>query len=156
VIILSELYNKILIVVRTGIIVSLIFFTISILLSFASTHTLTIHITNIKEVTGVIQIGIYNNADDFPKVDKQYLMFREEVRSRILVKKVKHLPAGEYAIAIYHDLDNDSICNKNFFGYPKEPFGFSNDVRPVLSAPSFKVAKFSIPEKDEIYIKLNH
>jgi len=66
------------------------------------------------------------------------------------------VPAGEYAIALYHDENNNGKCDRNFFGIPKEGFAFSNNVKPFLSAPSFKSCKFSVPQRKKISITLLH
>ena len=63
---------------------------------------------------------------------------------------------GEYAIAVYHDENNNGHMDKRMFGIPKEPYGFSNNYRPLMSAPTFNDCKFAIGEVEkEISIKLN-
>jgi uncharacterized protein (DUF2141 family) len=64
------------------------------------------------------------------------------------------LPVGEYAVSTYHDLNNNKELDRYFFGKPKEPYGFSNNVRS-LGPPSFESCKFSIQnEVKSINIKL--
>lgn len=53
------------------------------------------------------------------------------------------LPPGEYAVSTYHDLNNNDELDRYFFGKPKEPYGFSNNVKP-LGPPSFDKCKFKI------------
>jgi uncharacterized protein (DUF2141 family) len=54
------------------------------------------------------------------------------------------LPDGTYAVGVFHDVDGDEALSKNFLGIPKEPFGFSNNVRGRFGPPSFKDASISI------------
>jgi uncharacterized protein (DUF2141 family) len=54
------------------------------------------------------------------------------------------LGAGTYAIAAYHDEDNDDKFDR-FLLILREGYGFSNDVRPGLRAPAFDEAAFNVP-----------
>jgi uncharacterized protein (DUF2141 family) len=67
---------------------------------------------------------------------------------------VQDMPPGDYAIAIYHDANTDGQCNSNFLGVPTECYGFSNNVKPFLSAPSFNATKFSLTKDRLLTIKL--
>jgi uncharacterized protein (DUF2141 family) len=49
---------------------------------------------------------------------------------------------GTYGLAFAHDENNNGHVDQGFLGIPLEGYGFSNDVRPVLSAPSFDAARF--------------
>lgn len=53
------------------------------------------------------------------------------------------LPSGDYAVSTYHDLNNNKELDRYFFGKPKEPYGFSNNVRP-LGPPGFDKCRFKI------------
>ena len=54
------------------------------------------------------------------------------------------LAAGEYAVAMYHDENNDTQFNKGIFGIPKEGYGVSNNVVHKLRAPNFEEARFQL------------
>lgn len=53
---------------------------------------------------------------------------------------------GRYAFAFAHDEDGDGQFDRDFLGIPSEGYGFSNDVRPSLSLPSWQSAAFMVPE----------
>ena len=69
---------------------------------------------------------------------------------------IKGLPKQEYAIAVYHDKNSDGKCNINLFGFSKEAYGFSNNIKPKLSAPSFDDCKIYLNDNMTITIKLLH
>ena len=48
--------------------------------------------------------------------------------------------AGRYGIVVIHDENSNMKLDRNFFGIPKEGFGFSNNPRVTMSAPSFQAA----------------
>ena len=58
------------------------------------------------------------------------------------------------AFFLYHDENSDGICNRNMLGSPKEGYGFSNNIKPKPSAPSFKDCKFSLTENTVLDIAL--
>lgn len=60
-----------------------------------------------------------------------------------------NLPPGEYAVATYHDLNNNKELDRRFYGKPKEPYGFSNNVRP-FGKPKFDKCKFSINTSSKV------
>lgn len=57
---------------------------------------------------------------------------------------VQEVKQEEIAIRLFQDLDGDGELDKNVFGLPTEPFGFSND--PVI--------RFGPPSTQEILIDL--
>ena len=115
---------------------------------------LTLHITNIQDVRGRLQVGIYDNKNDFPKEGKEFKRCYIKVDANEVKYTVQDMPPGDYAIAIYHDANTDGQCNSNFLGVPTECYGFSNNVKPFLSAPSFNATKFSLTKDRLLTIKL--
>ena len=119
-----------------------------------SQHDLTVKIPNIPFLKGHMQIGLYNNAKDFPKVGKEYKRFYFKVTNWKMTYTIKNLAKGKYAVAIFYDKNSDKVCNRNFLGIPTEKYGFSNDIKPVLSAPSFEDTKIVLDQDKTIQIKL--
>ncbi|HUH28910.1 DUF2141 domain-containing protein [Gelidibacter sp.] len=117
---------------------------------------LTIHIQNIKSLKGEIIIGVFNTDKDFLKdgvAIKNYTITVDKTTETIVIKD---LPKGEYAISLYHDENSDNECNRNFLGIPKEGYGFSNNVKPKFSAPSYKDCKFTLGQDHTLKINLIH
>jgi uncharacterized protein (DUF2141 family) len=64
------------------------------------------------------------------------------------------LPPGEYAVSTYQDLNSNGKLDRYFIGKPKEPYGFSNNVKP-LGPPSYEDCKFNLTSSPKsISIKL--
>ena len=65
------------------------------------------------------------------------------------------LPPGTYAVAVFHDKNNNGILDKNMLGIPLERYGFSNNARETFSAPSFNSASIDLSSDKAIgiYIK---
>ena len=122
--------------------------------AYLQTATLTLKITNILDYTGEMQIAIYDKKENFPKKGLEFKNVILQVQDSILEYTFKDLPKGEYAIAVFHDKNSDGKCNRNLLGIPKEGYGFSNNIKPKLSVPSFKKTKFSLENSKTITINL--
>jgi uncharacterized protein (DUF2141 family) len=121
---------------------------------YAQTADLSIVVENIKEAKGVIQFGLYNLEEDFPKIGKEYKRVRIDITDMTFQYTFTDLILDNYALAIYHDKNNDDKCNRNFLGIPKEDYGFSNNIKPFLKAPSFEDVMINLKKDTLISIKL--
>ena len=111
---------------------------------------LELKITGIKQYTGKILIAAFNNANQFPSGESSY-------KYAIPINNTIHLtlPIGQFAFALFQDLNGNMVLDKNFFGIPKEPFGFSNNPRITTGAPSFETSAVQLTKgKKTVEIKL--
>lgn len=116
--------------------------------------TLKVKVHGIQNTDGQIELSIYNDPKVFPEVGKTFKMVRIDSKIGEIVYEFTNLPAGEYAIATFHDENNDKECNTNLIGVPTEAFAFSNNFRPFLSAPDFSDCSFKIEKNMEISIEM--
>ncbi len=131
-----------------------IIFLLNVLLSQTRTGNLTIKITNVKSAQGTIHIGLYNNEEHFPHKGMEYKKLILKATAPTFTYTIKNLPSGEYALAVFHDANSDGKIKRSFLGVPKEDYGFSNNVKPFLSAPSFEKVKFRLHSDTTIVITL--
>lgn len=120
----------------------------------AQTGDLTVLVGNITEVKGHVQLGLFNKKKGFAVPGNEIKIVRFKVTSKKMKYTFKDLTPGDYALAIYHDANSDKKCNRNLLGIPTEKYGFSNNVKPFLSAPSFEDTKVKLDENKSIMIKL--
>jgi outer membrane protein len=57
--------------------------------------------------------------------------------------RINDLPAGEYALVVFHDANGNGLMDKNFIGIPREWLGFSNRYWPE-GPPTFARAAFAL------------
>lgn len=117
-------------------------------------HTLTINISNIEKIKGTVEIGVFNTHERFLEEGQAYKSISIKVTANTQTVVVKDLPPGIYAVSMYHDVNSDGDLNRNFFGIPKEPYGFSNNFKPRFSAPKFQDCEFKLESDSEINIEL--
>lgn len=127
-------------------------FTLGILTS--ENPKLTLNITNIETVKGHLVVGVFNTDENFLKDGSAIKTYTFKVDKTTKQIVISDLPKGEYAISLYHDENSDDQCNRNFLGIPKESYGFSNNVKPKFSAPTFNECKFTLSENTSLAIKL--
>ena len=111
-----------------------------------SSSCLGIHVKvlNIRNSTGTVDCALFDSPDGFPI---EVLL----AATNVMVIKVRNtearcdfedIPPGTYALAVIHDENMNGKLDTNWLGIPKEGYGFSNDVKPLLGAPSFSAASF--------------
>ena len=106
--------------------------------------TLKIEVVGFESDKGVARIGVYNSKEDFGKEGKQVRGYLVKIENKKAYIEVKDLPKGWYAIAAYHDLNDNGKLDKNFMGVPSEVYGFSRDARATFSAPDYADAVFQL------------
>lgn len=117
-----------------------------------NTCSLTIQLPDLKCIEGSLMVALYRKNDKFISDNPPYklkTLCADVIKNQIIF----HLPEGEYAAVAYHDKDDNGKLDKNFIGYPTEPFGFSNNPRVIASAPSYIDCSFMV--KDGTQIKIN-
>ncbi|MEM1120027.1 MAG: DUF2141 domain-containing protein [Bacteroidota bacterium] len=112
--------------------------------------TIKLTVENIQKAKGHLMIAVYAGAANFLQ-DNQAV-----VQEKALVEKtglfcidLPNLPPDEYAIAVYHDVNNNQKLDTNIFGIPTEPYGFSNNARSKWGPPKYEVARFGLNESEK-------
>ena len=134
----------------------LLYFLLSVYVTPIENPQLTLNIDNIEVVDGYIRIGIFNASDTFLKKGSTFKNYKIAVEDSTATIIIDDLPKGEYAFILYHDKNNDGKMNRKFIGIPKEPYGFSNNVRPKLSKPTFEECKFLLDDNLVMQITLGY
>lgn len=116
-------------------------------LAFAQSPCPGIHvkILNIKNSTGTVACALFESSAGFPT---EYL----HSATNIMVIKIRDtqarcdfedIPPGTYALAVVHDENMNGKLDTNWLGIPTEGYGFSNDAKALLGAPTFSAASFA-------------
>lgn len=118
-------------------------------------HSLKVKVTNIKKGEGMIRIAAYSPEQEFLG-DKIVDGVNMEVNEAGFVMAIfDNLPLGTYALSLYHDQNSNGELDANFFGIPKEPYGFSNDARGTFGPPKYTAAQFEfIKDGQQVEIRV--
>lgn len=61
-----------------------------------------------------------------------------------VVARFDRLPAGDYAVKAFHDVNGDGRMNANPFGIPIEPYAFSNNAVGNMGPARWAAARFPV------------
>lgn len=122
--------------------------------AFAQSISLTIQVKNVIPKRGVVHIAIYEGDQNWLDEKKVLKLISMEASHETLSTSLYNLKPGEYGVAVFQDENRNKICDANFIGIPKEKIGFSNNVIPRFSKPSFQKCKMVLRQKENITINL--
>jgi len=103
-----------------------------------------VKIQDIRNSTGTVACALFESSEGFPD---EFLLFA----TNIMIIKIRKsqarcdfedIPPGTYAMAVVHDENMNGKLDTNWIGIPTEGYGFSNDAKASLGAPSFSAASF--------------
>ena len=125
-----------------------------IALYFGSSSDLTVNISGIESIKGSVYIAVFSNSNSFPVFGKQWRGESISVTNKSMSYTFKNIPHDTYALAVFHDENNNGVLDKNALGIPLEPYGFSRNARARFSAPPFEDAQFNLKGKQSIEISI--
>ena len=110
----------------------------------ATTCTLIVHIDGFRNQKGDAGLSIFNSADGWPENNDKSFQHGPHPFNGTSTTITLQVPPGRYAVVALHDENNNHKLDRNMFGIPKEGFGFSNNPKVLLSAPSFDTAAIPV------------
>ena len=121
-------------------------FAAALIAPIANASDLTINIEGIKDAGGTIMLGLFDEAsyNGDGAVNGADLV----VAGDTVTVTFDGLEPGEYAVRLFHDVNDDGEMNTNPFGMPTEPYAFSNDARGRFGPAKWNAAKFTVTAED--------
>lgn len=104
-------------------------------------------VTGVEGAEGVVRCALFNSPQGFPLGSDEATAFQ-----RVFTEPgwgeagciFRDLPPGEYAIAVYHDRNENGILDTNLLGVPTEGVGASQNVIPRMGPPKFDENAFEV------------
>ncbi|TPG62364.1 DUF2141 domain-containing protein [Hymenobacter nivis] len=107
-----------------------------------ATAAVTVVVVGLVSTESVVRLNFYHSAESFLKHGQQAFRLEVKPNGQHEISVPVDLAKGEWAVALTQDVNNNAKLDKNLLGIPTEPYAFSNNVRPKLSAPKFEECKF--------------
>lgn len=101
-------------------------------------NSLQVEVDGVDSSEGSIHVAIYADKSAFLNAEGVYRTDSVRARKGKTVIHLDDLPAGAYALAIFHDRNDNKLLDTNWIGIPKEPVGFSNARMRRFGPPSFE------------------
>ena len=105
---------------------------------------LLVHIDGFRNQKGDAGVTVFKSPDGWPEDnDKAFTHGGHPFTGNKTTVELQ-LPPGRYGIAVIHDENSNHKLDRNMIGWPKEGFGFANNPKVGLSAPSFDKAAIQV------------
>jgi uncharacterized protein (DUF2141 family) len=118
-------------------------------------YTLTVVVEGVNHLGGNVGLLVFNSskgwAEDRSAALKDITVPAHEGTVTITVPD---LPAGTYALALVHDVNQNHKLDRNWIGEPKEQWGLSNNPHAVIKTPSYSACTFELKGNQEIRVKM--
>ena len=114
---------------------------------------LEVNLTGLNNHRGSVRICLMNDAGQFLKDCYQGRLyhFNRDEGLRVVFNGV---PAGEYAIMAFHDVDGNGELNcDGLFGLPSEAYAFSNNPSTMFGPPKYRKCTFPVNGDRSIVLK---
>ncbi len=105
---------------------------------------------------GSLKIGVFNKAEDFKNRTSPAYTCVVPANDTLVKCIIKNIVSGTYAVAVYHDENNDDMLNKRKLGIPDEGVGFSDAGLKSFKPPDFSKASFYLSGDTTIVIPLRY
>lgn len=122
----------------------------------AGAGDLTVAVTGIRGGESQIRLMLFDREEGFRKEDRARQKLALPARAGTVNAVFSGLPAGRYAVVVYHDENGNGKLDLRLGMFPKEGYGLSNNPK-LFGPPKFNDAAFEMPEMDSrIDIRLDY
>jgi uncharacterized protein (DUF2141 family) len=110
--------------------------------SAQAANKVSVTVTGLRSGDGVVRCGLYASADGFRQPGREMRGAVGPIRGQSATCTFGNLPAGTYAVAVFHAERNEARIETGAFGKPKQGYGFSGNPSSGFGPPSFSAAAF--------------
>jgi uncharacterized protein (DUF2141 family) len=103
-----------------------------------------LEVSGLESESGVVRVSLFDSRENWNRKKDSFRHVAMPVADGRAVALFHDIPPGIYAVMLYHDSNGNDMFDTNFMGIPVEDYGFSNNVRPFFSLPSFRSASFMV------------
>lgn len=113
---------------------------------YAPAGSLTVHLSGLETREGTIHAALYSgrSAYDDEEINPDLGKVLSDLSGPSCTLQWVDLPPGTYALAIYHDINDNGKLDTNAFGIPTEPYAFSNHPDVKWRRPRFGEVSFQV------------
>ncbi|MDC6383799.1 DUF2141 domain-containing protein [Flagellimonas taeanensis] len=132
----------------------ILFCTLVLPLFVFSQNTISVHVNNVGSDIGHVNVAVYDSDEAFLSFDRVLRTGTKAASKGLVTLDIEDLPAGEYALAVFHDENGNGKLDTNWLGIPKEKVAFSNAKMKTFGPPKYKECAFKVTADHEISIDL--
>ncbi len=108
-----------------------------------SENAIRAHIQGLHSDRGQVICALFTAANDFPKrIGRAFARTAARIVSGRATCEFPRVPAGIYAVSVFHDENLNGRLDTNWLGIPREGVGASNNPKTGMGPPKFRAAEF--------------
>jgi len=115
---------------------------------------LAVSVSQARNDSGRVRCGLFDRADGWRDEEQALRAVDAAVVSGKATCDFGSVPAGEYAIAVFHAEQGEPRVEYGFLGKPRQGVGFSNNPSITFGAPGFDTAKVSVGDDDDLNVEV--
>jgi uncharacterized protein (DUF2141 family) len=102
-----------------------------------------VRVHGVANAKGAVRVAICDKSEFL----KQCHILGDKIASRgDVIVRFANVPAGHWAVMVYHDENNDKRLEKNPLGIPTEGNGLSRNAKGHFGPPKFEDAVIDVPK----------
>lgn len=108
-----------------------------------SSCRLRVDVDHLRNAKGVVGVLLFTSAAGWPEDVGQSARHKAEPidpHTHTASVAFNDLQPGDYAVVALHDENKNMKLDRNLFGWPKEGFGFANNLHVGFGPPAFRQA----------------
>lgn len=106
--------------------------------------TITVRVSTFRSLKGSLRCRLYSRPEGFPGKPPFDAQQSVPVNAKTASCVFAGVSPGTYAVALFHDENDDGKLETNFLGIPREGVGVSNNKLRSLGPPRWEDAKFAL------------
>ena len=119
--------------------------------SAQSSGKLSVAVTGVRNDSGSVRCGLYSSADGFREPGREMRGAVAPIKNGQATCVFNAVPAGTYAVAVFHAEHNETQMETGLFGKPKQGYGFSRDAKGSFGPPGFDAAAYKYPGGNSVW-----
>jgi uncharacterized protein (DUF2141 family) len=125
----------------------------------AKTGQVVVEIVGLRQAKGLVLVAMFCSEAGFPgdikKACATKVIDAQKGRMRLVFDAI---PAGEFAVTMFHDENSNRNLDTNFLGIPKEGWGTSRDAKANFGPPSYSDARMTlgVGERKQVVVHVHY
>jgi uncharacterized protein (DUF2141 family) len=122
-----------------------------------SAVTITVMVVDLRSNDGKVGLTLFDAEEGFPsEPDNAIRKLYIDINNKTAQATFENVPEGKYAIAAYHDEDEDGEIETNWIGIPREGTGSSNNPKGRMGPPRYEDCEFDTRITKDLVIKMKY
>jgi uncharacterized protein (DUF2141 family) len=116
--------------------------TVLALVAAAQAADLSVDVAGVRDTNGKVMVALHipTEGASFPDMAGAVAAQWRNAEPGIMRFVFSGLKPGRYAVAVYHDENNNGELDANLMGIPTEGYGFSQEAKGTMGPPTFEAA----------------